>query len=118
MLRMLEVLEVLGVICCVLLNMLEAMEGELRLPAMPEVPVLMQCVLLDKMEAVGGGLWAHFQGFGVSIPLRQFSHYSPPSSDLSMHPRKHQCIHSQHLVSYRFLWHFYCKNLLFLLYER
>src|SRR5215469_3445725 len=59
--------------CCVLLCILEAVEGGFCLPEVPEVTEVMRCVLLC-MEAVEGGL-----SFAVSkFPLCQFSHCSPP----------------------------------------
>ena len=90
-------LEVPEVIRCVLLCILEAVEGELclleeleatlcMLLCMPEVVEgrlcslealeVMRCMLLRMLDAVEGGL-----GFRVSkFPLWQFSRYSPPPS--------------------------------------
>jgi hypothetical protein len=52
----LEALEVPEVMRCVLLYMLEAVEGELCLQEMQEVPKVMYHVLLCVLEAVDGGL--------------------------------------------------------------
>ena len=52
-------LEVLEVMRCVLLCMLEAVEGvlcSLKLLEVLEVPEVMRCVLLCMLEAVEGGL--------------------------------------------------------------
>jgi hypothetical protein len=54
--EVLEMLELLEVMCCVLLRMPEAMEGRLSLPEMLEVLEVMFCVLLCILEAVEGGL--------------------------------------------------------------
>ena len=49
------VLEVPQVIRCVLLCMLEAVEGRLMLLGLLEVPEMMRCALLDMLEAVEVG---------------------------------------------------------------
>jgi len=70
--EVLEALEVTGVMRCVLLCMLEAVEGEFCLLEVLDVLEVMRCMLLCTLEAVESGF-----SFGVSA-LWQFSCYRPP----------------------------------------
>jgi len=72
----------------VLRCMPEAVEGELCLQEVPEVPEMMRCVLRCMLEAMEGGLWAQFRGFEISI-VALFPSYSPPPKKKKKPPGAH-----------------------------